>query len=423
MVVSDGLCRERAVIETMDEVNATETTAAAVVPSDAVRPSYTHKPSRATCRASFCRERPVEPPTPEYRPLMEFKDSEGNGRVSVNAGERANLNVRDANQRTRTQIGDASGLLLLDSNGTVRLMADTIDENHTALSLIDANGFERGRLTARGDVRTFDEEGLDRFMVGSDGDVRIMDGAVESMSLNRFGIQGFDPEGNMTLAFNRLDGNLILAGTTETEQTNVEPDVLRESYARYCSRETYTNPAARRACESRSTSTLMDRMGIEAPTQRVSTTSTYVPPSGSSYTTGSMYTSRTDMLDPRCYAYTNAMRLPQCQLPPRDVVNTMPVMDDMPVHTLPHDTGSTNSGSDDTRPADDSRPADETRPPETGTGTGTGAGFGTGFGTGAGFGTGTGAGAGFGTGTGAGSDFGTGFGTGAGTSSDDRLSG
>jgi hypothetical protein len=235
---------------------------------------------------------------------MRAADAAGHSRVMVETTRYSTdpsvkpdgyMSIQDEREQMRTQVGGAMGLLLLDSNGTTRMIADTLDDNNTAISLIDANGLERSRLSAKGDVRTFDEEGLDRFMVDGNGEVRIMDGAVESISLNRFGITGFDPDGNVTLAFDRMDGDLIVAGRTETERRDVTQDTLRASYAEYCSRSVYSNPAAMHACQSRTTSTIMSEMGVAEPTDRHSTTDRYVPPSGSQYSTGTRYTSSSSL--------------------------------------------------------------------------------------------------------------------------------
>ena len=72
---------------------------------------------------------------------------------------------------TRAVVGGASGLALFDSEKGLRLMADTLDRNATGFALLDEQGRERTRLSAEGDLRTFDKDGLSRLMIGSEGSV------------------------------------------------------------------------------------------------------------------------------------------------------------------------------------------------------------------------------------------------------------
>jgi hypothetical protein len=57
-------------------------------------------------------------------------------------------------------------------------------------------------------------------------------------------------------------------------------------YAVYCSSDFYSNPAAKRACESPETTELMHEKNVPVPATRTSRTNRYTRPSGSEYETG-----------------------------------------------------------------------------------------------------------------------------------------
>ena len=97
----------------------------------------------------------------------------------------------------RTSVGASSGLSLQDANGTFRFSADTFDENFTRVSVLDARGAERMRISGgTGRMTTFDEEGFPRLTFDEDGSIRVKDGAVEAFAINKFGMQGLDAEGD-----------------------------------------------------------------------------------------------------------------------------------------------------------------------------------------------------------------------------------
>jgi len=248
------------------------------------------------------------------RPLMQFRDTEGRSRYVADADSQRML---DTDEKTRMQLtSDALSLLdenevtrsgvstkllaLFDQNGTVRFAADTLDENNTAITLLDSNGFKRTRLSAKGDVRTFDESGFDRFMVDETGSMRLLDGDIEAIVVDKFGLFGSDNEGNVTLSYNRLSGKVAAAGDIEKDAppARLAVDELYDSYADYCSRENYANPAALRACSSPQTAELLDRMGKTVPSKRTSSAHTYQRPSGAHYDTGAAFAqSGNDLMD------------------------------------------------------------------------------------------------------------------------------
>jgi len=178
------------------------------------------------------------------------------------------------------------GFALFDSNESMRFFTDTLDENNTALTLVDSAGKPRTRLSAKGDMRTFDENGLDRFMVGEDGSLRILDGDVEAFAMNRYGLYGASAEGNVTMQFDRLSGTLATAGPLQAEQRDLKVEDLEDSYAQYCSADSYPNPAALLACDTPEVKKLIEERGYTPPASRSSRTQFYEPPSGVVYETG-----------------------------------------------------------------------------------------------------------------------------------------
>ena len=109
---------------------------------------------------------------------------------------------------------------------TARTASPPTPSTRTRVSVLDALGGERIRLSgASGEVRTFDGDGADRFILDKEGSMRLMDGKTEAFAINRFGMQGVDPYGNITLAFDRVRGALgrrALRGETR-------PDLRRRS--------------------------------------------------------------------------------------------------------------------------------------------------------------------------------------------------
>ena len=83
-------------------------------------------------------------------------------------------------------------MALFDSSNAVRF-TQTPSMTTTAITLLDSNGFER-TAQREGDVRTFDEYGYDRFMVGEDGS-RVLDGDIEAFVMDKYGMFGSDQDG------------------------------------------------------------------------------------------------------------------------------------------------------------------------------------------------------------------------------------
>ena len=142
--VFDGFGRERATIETTEEVNATEPAEVEVRPPAGsvstrpatTRPSFTRPPSFANCRAAFCASRPYFRPanrTRPTRPMMQFRDPRGVSRVTVDAGdedEEDDSDVIDAavaapTRTNRTTPRRMSGIGLRDRDGRDRLSMAT----------------------------------------------------------------------------------------------------------------------------------------------------------------------------------------------------------------------------------------------------------------------------------------------------------
>jgi hypothetical protein len=144
--------------------------------------------------------------------------------------EFSGLGVFDEDGTQRSQIGGSVGFLLYDTNGTLRFSADTVDENNTALSLLDVNGKERSRLSAKGEARTFDKDGYDRFILDEEGALRILDGDIEAFTVDKYGIVGADQDGNVTLAFDRLQGRLSTSGDLieKAPATDLDPEEMKK---------------------------------------------------------------------------------------------------------------------------------------------------------------------------------------------------
>jgi len=195
------------------------------------------------------------------------------------------MTVLDETETRRAGVFGALGLGLYDANGTVRLFADTIDENNTAMTLVDAKGNPRYRASANGDMRTFDKDGYDRFMLDEDGSVRILDGDIEAFELSKYGMVGADPSGNVTLQFNRLDGTLKTAGNVEQDNRDLKPDDMKKEYAQFCAGTELPNEAALRACEAPETERIMQEFSLIIPETR-RTLGGYSRPSGRDYSTG-----------------------------------------------------------------------------------------------------------------------------------------
>ena len=208
---------------------------------------------------------------------IELKDSSNATRLELRP--QYGLTVSDSEGRPRSSLGAGGGLSLLDANGTFRFSADTVDENFTRVTLMDATGSERIRLHgSRGSLKTFDADAAERLSIDEDGSLRVLDGQVEALVLNKYGMQGLDPYGNVTLAFDRLAGRLDASGPVAQASGPIPVDGIRGTYAQFCTRDTYPTDAAKSACESSGTTSLIDRLGLTAPTQRTAQGMTYTRP-------------------------------------------------------------------------------------------------------------------------------------------------
>ena len=200
---------------------------------------------------------------------MDFLDGFNKTRVEISS---AGMGVADRNGQPRSFLGASSGLSLLDANGTYRFSADTTNENFTRVSVLDHEGHERIRLSgSTGEMRMYDNEGQDRFFIDEEGSVRLMDGATEAFTLSRFGMQGVDPYGNITLSFDRVRGSLETAGAVLQDE-KISVDEIRESYASFCSQETFAFEAARESCQH-DTQDLFDHFGITPPVSQTALSS------------------------------------------------------------------------------------------------------------------------------------------------------
>jgi hypothetical protein len=234
--------------------------------------------------------------TPDSKFGLTIMDPEGNTRIEVASSVNpvdgysdASLTMYDDQKKLRSSLGGALGIALFDWNGTARLVADTIDKNHTSLVLLDEEGHSRTALSAKGDVRTYDKMGRDAFMVGEDGALRLLDGDVEKFALTKFGMTGADADGNITFTMSP-EGEVNTAGNIQKDAppAKLSTNFLKAKYAQFCTRDTYSNDAALAACSTPETARLINRFGLTPPASRAATGS-YTRPSGATYNTGATY--------------------------------------------------------------------------------------------------------------------------------------
>ena len=101
--------------------------------------------------------------------------------------------------------------------------------------------------------------------------MRLMDGQTEAFTINRFGMQGIDPYGNITLAFDRVRGSLDTTGVAQ-QHSQISVEAIRHSYADFCAQSTFAFAAAQKACEH-DTEDLFSRFGITPPESQTSISS------------------------------------------------------------------------------------------------------------------------------------------------------
>jgi len=197
---------------------------------------------------------------------MEVVNDKGTSTTSVGT---AGLAVGDDDGKLRTYIGGASGVLLIDKDGTPRLSADTA-ENYTQLSLMNSKGQETCKLKGNDDAGTvITYDGSGNKLVKMEEGLQINDGDTEAASLTAFGMQTFDPEGKVTFSVDKTTGQVAAKAAVSANQASIDVNGPRQSKASFCTTNdgSYPSKAACKACASTAARAAMDRLSVTKPTQ------------------------------------------------------------------------------------------------------------------------------------------------------------
>merc|ERR1712046_470641 len=120
----------------------------------------------------------------------------------------------------------------------------------------------------------------DSFLVSEDGSLHLLNGDSEVFALGPYGMIAADIDGNVTFALNPQNGQVAAASGVVQDDADLSMDALQRDFAQQCTRSSYSNPAAVRACDAQATDRLIDRFNLQKPTARVSTSAHTPRPGG-----------------------------------------------------------------------------------------------------------------------------------------------
>ena len=136
------------------------------------------------------------------------------------------------------------------------------------MSMADADNNTRGVLdSTNGQMNTYTETGAAASAIGPNGFL-VTDGTTDVLYLSKDGVQGLNPDGNVTMVFDPVGGNIIMSGKTTTDAAGLSADTLKQSKADFCTKEHYQNCNAMYECETEQMNALINQFGLTMPAQR-----------------------------------------------------------------------------------------------------------------------------------------------------------